>query len=255
MGNTLRTWIGTGLALAGIAGCSSQGLSARESGMQTYSEVVYPASPQPAATRGVASGEDPHAMQIPAVAVPTTGPVRLELPARVSVVQLGEITPPESMLSSLRDHPELFAKVSAQTGLSVAADKENPHERLDQMRAMARNLGSQYLLVFGGNIDSGRQQTGLAIFDLTIIGIYIVPSTGVAVSGKAAGSLVDVESGRVLMNFSADTKGHGMAAPAFAENAETAAVDQAKDELVTRLTKDVVTQMGGQVKTPVAMTR
>jgi hypothetical protein len=159
------------------------------------------------------------------------------------------------MLSALRDHSNLFSKVSPQVGNLDLKPGEDPHERLEQMRVMARNLGSQYLLVFGGNIDSGQQDTGLVVLNLTIVGAFLVPSTGVSVSGKAAGSLVDVNSGRVLMNFSSDTKGTGIAPSAFATNAETVAVDSAKDTLVKKLTDDVIRQVGEQTKPPLAIAR
>ena len=105
------------------------------------------------------------------------------------------------------------------------------------------------------DVESGHQETGLAIFDLTIVGAFVVPSTGVAVSGNSAGSLVDVETGRVLMNFSADTEGHGLAATAFAKNAETIAIFEAKQTLVEKLTADVLAQMEGQTHLPVAMSK
>jgi len=244
--------VGTVLALAGVAGCSSQGLSSRESGMQTYSEIVYPAAPSPAAPSPAAADgirrSDPVAAAMPQMALPATGPVHLDFPARVSVVQVGEISPPQSMLAALRSHRELFQKVSSQTGAFSETHDADPHDRLAAMRTLGSNLGSQYLLVFGGNIESGNQATGLAIFDLTIVGYFIVPSSAVAVSGKSAGSLVDVSTGRVLMNFSADTKGQGLVPPAFADNSETVSVAQAKDALVQNLTGDIINQLSEQCK-------
>ena len=239
--------VATAASLAVAAGCSSQGLSPRETGMQTYSQVVYPAKSLPVLNAAGAAGRP-----IDMPPGPADGPVRIDLPARISVVQLGEIAPPDSMLNTLRNRPDLFTRVNAQTGFAGSAD-DHPHERLDEMRVMARNLGSQYLLVFGGNLDSGCQETGLSIFDLTIIGVFVVPSEGVAVSGKAAGSLIDVETGRVVMDFSADTEGYGLAPAAFAQNAKTVAEHDAEATLVKDLTEDVLTQLGGPTKTKVAL--
>jgi hypothetical protein len=245
---------GTVLALAGVVGCSSQGLSSRETGMQTYSEIVHPAAPNPVPVAGIRRS-DSIAADLSQNALPATGPVHLEFPARVSVVQVGEISPPQSMLAALRSHRELFQSVSSQPGTFDQSREGDPHDRLESMRNLASNLGSRYLLVFGGNIDAGNQVTGLAVFNLTIVGCFIVPSTAVAVSGKSAGSLVDVSTGRVLMNFSADTKGTGLVPTAFAENTQTASVDRAKDALVQNLTTDIINQMTEQRKPPVAMAK
>jgi hypothetical protein len=222
--------------------------------MQTYSEIVYPTAPKPAATDGIYRS-DSIAADMSRMTLPATGPVHLDFPARVSVVQVGEIAPPQTMLTTLRSHRELFQKVSSQTGTFNQNRDGDPHERLAAMRTLASNLGSQYLLVFGGNIDAGNQETGLAILNLTIVGCFVVPSTAVAVSGKSAGSLVDVSSGRVLMNFSADTKGEGLVPTAFAENTQTLSVDKAKDTLVQNLTVDVINQLTEQRKSPVAIAK
>jgi hypothetical protein len=218
----------TAFSVAAVCGCSSQGLSPRETGMQTYSEVVRPA--------GGSIVADPAA----------AGPVRIDLPARISVVQMGEIAPPVSMLAAFRKRTDLFSRVSAQTGVDDFPENRS-QARLPEMRTMARNLGSQYLLVFGGDLESGCQETGLSIFDLTIVGAFVVPSEGVAVSGKAAGSLIDVTTGRVVMDFSADTEGEGLAPAAFAENAKTIAEHTAKATLVKNLTADVLDQLAGQI--------
>ena len=221
-----------------VGGCSSQGLSSREQGMQSYSNVMYQNHQTPSQL---------------------TGPATVQMPARVTVVQIGEITPPESMLKDLRSHHELFQQVSTQSGIlptdpqpysesqQVVEDKTHT-DYLSHIRAMSAQTGSDYLLIFGGNIESGSQGTPLSILDLTIVGAFVVPSRVVAVSGKAAGSLVDVHTGRVIRTFSADTDGHGMVPSTLVENSETASVHTAKAELVKNLTVDVISQLSDEPK-------
>jgi hypothetical protein len=237
------------LATAGlVAGCSSQGLSSRETGSNTYSELVRPASPHGGMTtyNGINGAQ---------LSLPDSAPMTVNLPARVSVVQVGEIVPPQSMLDSLRGKPLLFCQVSPQSGVFDASNTSTPPERLEQMRTLAQNVGSDYLLVFGGNIDSGHGDTPLSVLNLTILGAFIVPTTAVSVEGRAAGSLVDVKTGRVLMNFSSDTTGRGLAPTLFADGAETMSVATAKTELVKKLTDDVITQMASRTKPITAMVK
>jgi hypothetical protein len=238
--NRIRKVSVTALGVAAVSmtvGCSSQGLSSREQGMQNYSNVMYQNQQTPAQT---------------------AGPATVQTPARVTVVQIGEITPPESMLKDLRSHRELFRQVSTQSGILPVNEKQYGESQqveaqpqtdyLTHLRGMAAETGSDYVLIFGGNIDSGSQGTPLSILDLTIVGAFVVPSHVVAVSGKAAGSLVDVHTGRVLRTFSADTDGHGMVPSTLVENSETSSVQTAKSELVKNLTTDVIAQLTDENK-------
>ncbi len=237
------------MAALGLIGCSSQGLSSRESGVQTYSNIVHATPPNDSTLRSYSSITGGTALTLP-----STQPVQLDLPARVSVVQIGEIAPPQSMLRALRAQKQLFCQVSPQSGMEGDAQGE-PQRRLEQMRVMAQSTGTEYLLVFGGNVDSGSQATGLAALNLTVIGCFVAPGTAVAVDGKAAGSLVDNRTGRVVMNFSSETSGHGLTPTAFAENVETASVVHAREELVTKLADDVILQMKAQSQSGEAMNR
>ncbi len=225
--------------------------------MQTYSSIVEPATPADATLASSDAGVRRHMDGLPdttPLMLPTTGPVSIQLPMSVSVAQVGEINPPQSMLDTLRKQRNLFWHVSPQSGIVPRPDQDD-HDRLARMRLMAQNVGADYLLIFGGNIDSGQQGTGLSILNLTIIGAFIVPSTGVAVEGKAAGSLVDVHTGRVVMSFSSETKGNGLVPTAFAENSETISIATAKDDLVKKLTQDVIAQLESPSKPVSAMVK
>ena len=262
-------WATVGLAVAGVAvgllaGCSSEGLSPRESGQQSYNMVMYKAAGQ----------QRPAVVSGPAVAAPMSpsydGPVvvavtseRVATPAKIAVAQLGEVAPPAAMMDALRAHPELFRRVLSVPG-TFDSPVNNGSDRpafaappaadagqadvLVHMRSIAGSVGADYLLVFGGQIDHGHQDSGLELLNLTIVGAFIVPSQPIVVDGKAAGSLIDVRSGQIVMNFSAQAKGSGAAPSAFVGNVEEGAVLKNKDELVQKLTADVVAQMTDEMK-------
>ena len=232
----------TVLALAG-GGCSQSGLSPHEGGRQSYPMLMYTAA-------------GPYDDNAKAVSVRT--------PTKVAVAQVGEVAPPQAMLDGLRGHPELFRRVVPVTGVFTAVDADAPPRssapgdppavavaqanQLPRMRAMAAGLGMDYLLVFGGTIDHGEQGSGLQLLDLTIVGAFVVPSHGVTVNGRAAGSLIDVHTGQVVMNFSAEAKGSGAAPSAFVANVEEGSVLKNRDELIQKLTADVVGQMADEAK-------
>lgn len=210
-----------------LVGCTSSGLSENETPMHNYSALMYSDNFALAPT-------DP-AANAPVRALPRE-------PIRVAVAQVGEIAPPQSMLDALRARPDLFSQVTP------ISDAGNAVQQMSQMRQMARDFGADYLLVFGGNIEHGHTQTGLSVFDLTIAGAFVVPSNAVIVDGKAAGALIDLRTAQPVMSFSSEAKGNGMAPTAFAENAEAGSTLADRDELVKKLTGDVVRQLAAQIK-------
>ena len=208
--------VGAVAGLAALVGCSSSGLSPHEQGQQSMPMMMYTATDNG-----------------PGV----TGPVRIATPLRVGVAQVGELTPPQSMLDALRAKPDLFARVTPVGGRFGEATTDDPYRRpmgdgpgspdrnvpsakdqLSRMRTLAASTGMDYLLVFGGSIEHGHQGSGLELLDLTIVGAFVVPSHGVTVDGRATGSLIDVQTGRVVMTFSAAAKGTGAAPSAFVDN-------------------------------------
>ena len=193
--------VSLGVALGG--GCAGDGLSPRES-THSYADTIYQGrSGSPA---------------LDAAAVPTTNPaepgdaagplrvgpaLRVTGPISVAVVQIGEVAPPEAAIRAFEDRPDLFARVDPLAGRGTQACQANDDD-LATYRAAAANLGDDYLLVYGGTLDDQRVATALSVFDLTIVGCFVVPSEQVTVTGRAAGSLVDVRTGRLAFNVTAD---------------------------------------------------
>lgn len=231
------------VALLATVGCSTSGLSAHESGEQSAPMMMYTAAD---------------------TGVPTVAPVSIRTPLMLGLAQVGEVTPPEPMLAALRARPNLFARVLPVGGrFGEGEDTNRPplsdgrqttpagpsaRDQLTHMRSMAATMGLDYLLVFGGSIDHGSQGSGLQLLDLTIVGAFVVPSHGVSVDGRAVGSLIDVRTGQIVLSFGATAKGTGAAPSAFVGSVEQGSVMRNRDELVAKLTDDIIAQVGDEAK-------
>ena len=227
------------LIMVVVIGCTSSGLSPREVRGQdfgTYVMALYDAGPaQPAAA--------------------AAAPAPLRPPIRVAVAQVGEIAPPDAVLDKLRAHRESFASVQSIPGLTDVSGhpayaghpayhppqmRQSAAAHVQRMRRLARDVGADYLFLFGGTIDQATTSTPLSAADLTIIGGFLVPSKRIQGVARASGALVEVDSGRVVASVSAGRDARRLA-PTFArDNGELAQLKQLRDEVVVELADQLV---------------
>jgi hypothetical protein len=147
-------------------------------------------------------------------ASPTTGPAQpaLSIPIKLSVTQLGELSPPQWALERLRKDSAVFASVEivpSSTGdrgdhLIAAQQPTTVPTRGERMRRYAGQAESNYLFVYGSTVDHSINSTSLSVADLTVIGAFVVPGQKVSASAIVTGSLIEVASGRVIFTISAD---------------------------------------------------
>ncbi len=231
------------LLLAATAGCGSSGLSPHEDQSQSLTSAVYQLPPDTRPQRVVPT---PVETAMPAATRPAAltvaVPPNIVLPMRVGVVQVGEGAPPQSALDAFRAHPELFNVVEPLAGNfdrwscdSAGRPKTTfGVAELSRVRALAAEMGLNYVLVYGGTIDQTSTPTPLKIFDLTIIGCFVIPSEHLVGNGKAVGSMVDVATGRVVLNVSVDARGATYLPTLSAQHAGEAMAAGLRDELVTK---------------------
>lgn len=217
------------MALA-LVGCQS-GLSSRESSNDfgNFVTSLYDQqSPQ-------APGDD--------------GRGALRLPARVVVAQIGEVAPPQSVMSILRAEPSLFSGVQGMPGIfaeqrwhneTAEAARQRAQRQVEQMRRVATDLGGDYLYVYGGTIDHATNSNPLSVLDLTIVGAFVAPGKNVRAQAKASGALVDVRSGRVMVLSSAEERKSKLASTASADDAEVKMLFKIREEVVTGVTRRMV---------------
>jgi hypothetical protein len=178
----------------------------------------------------------------------STQPARpLVLPSKIAVAQIGEVAPPQKLLDTLRQEGKIWSLVSPVNGVVERDDHrwrtpEFVQSQGEEMRQYARDLGADYLFVLGGTVDRSENDTGLALADATIIGAFVVPSKQIDVEGKAAGSLIDVQTGRVVLSVSADAHDRRLS-PAASSNAdEVALLESLRDNLIDQLGQRLIDQ-------------
>jgi len=259
----MKKTIAAALFVVFVVGCSSAGLSPRETAQHNYSSFLYSLYDLPATEAG-------------ARAEAAREPAKLLLPAKVAVAQVGEVAPPQSFLNQLREKPDLFSRVEGISGIStpygleadlegareaqysqrapgttyfagpptpvsrVAASQYQVQRDVAKMQRLARDMGMDHLLVVGGTIDHATHGNGLSILDITIVGMFVVPSKQIDAKATAAGALIDLNSGRVVLTASADARKGGLATTARQEGGQLAVLRQARDEVVDKLAKSLV---------------
>ena len=197
-----------GVSLLLFVGCYSTGLSPREVGGLTYSDLVY----------GLNSGKSEAKI-----------PPKMTYPIKLAVAQVGEISPPEQLLKELRSYPELISEV-----IEVPLPGENPnqgyynrnndeagkrqdvfHERVNTMLTLSKQLGAEKVLMIGGHIDSRTISSPFEILDIAIVPAFILPSKKVKIDAKASGALIDVNSGAVVFIVSTTSSDSGITPSAY----------------------------------------
>src|SRR4051812_3847425 len=154
------------VALLAAAGCA-HGLSARETRTQNYSAFVLSLYDQP---------------------LQQAQPARLVAPMRVAIAQVGELAPPQAMLTQLRNKPELFMRVEGipgvfeeaasgnQSGALTANERQQVRDRVGRLQRLAVDMGMDYLFIYGGSLEHYKRDNPLQVLDLTIVGAFVVPS-------------------------------------------------------------------------------
>jgi len=233
------------LPLAFLAGCDSTGLSPREAAGRNFSSYVY-------------------SLETPAAAA-DAAPAKLALPAKLAVAQVGEVGPPTSFLKRLRARPELFSRVEGISGAagpdpqqtprpgdSTITEEERARREMERMRRVARDMGMDHLLLVGGTIDQVTKENGLSLLDLTIVGAFVVPSKQVDAEAKAAGALIDLASGRVVLFASADASRGRVASSATQVSGEIDVMREARDEVLAKLAAQVIDRCEQRREAPAA---
>jgi hypothetical protein len=228
--------LGVILLVGLLTGCETTGLSLRETGQASYSHFVYQMARQQAA------------------AAPKPRP--LHRPVRLAVAQVGEVAPPSEMLQQLRQHPDIIASVTAlplpgegrastygRPGEELGLISENTTNRLTEVRTLARSLGADQIFIFGGSIDTRASRNAWAPLDFTLVGMTIFPSASVHAEGKAAGVLIDVESGGLRGQVQAEQKKQGSAPSAFAGEKTDAVRVKVRDALAASLADELIQKL------------
>jgi hypothetical protein len=222
--------------LGGIAltGCVSNGLSAG-AGRNNFSMLVNSAYQKPTV-------QDTNAPRKP-----------LKLPLRLAVAEAGEAAPAKLFVDGLQNGGQTVTSV---VPIPLPGDSYGscysyprnvkPEQReaefarqVESARHLAGDSGADYLLLIGGTIDGRSRGTVANVFDLTIIGCWIVPANELKSEGKAVGVLFDVASGRAVFMTSVEARDSKWSGTAQQTDKLNAMRCQMRDDLYQKLAGEV----------------
>jgi|GEM_PF-6419190 len=174
-----------------LGGCSMRGLSNREYGNHTITNYLY---------------------SLPADS-PSDAPVRT--PMRLGVVQLGEIAPQQEVMQKLAKQKSLISHIEplpawiAQTQRYVSpydqrmpanvSEEKSVKDVIEHVLTMAEERDLDYVLFVGGTVEQQTLETDRTVWDMTILGAWLIPSHELEANAKAIGVLMDVNNSRVAM--------------------------------------------------------
>jgi hypothetical protein len=219
----------TGMACL-LAGCETTGMSPREAAGIDYPSYIATLPPA------------------------TNQPPKMSVPVHLAVAQVGEIAPPDVMLAVLSTNKNLVASVcslSLPGGQSLNTPDYYPYNRqsapqvdytgnMQALLRQARASGADYLFLFGGNLDSVREQTPLVVFDITLVGGFILPGSEIRMEGKSAGTLIDVNSGAPVAFTSAEIRDSQLTPDEFADDATINLRAKVRDRLIAKLSGELL---------------
>lgn len=171
----------------------------------------------------------------------------LEFPIKAAVAQIGEVAPEPQVVDRLRKASDVFRRVEAipapaESGYAARSDPNSPDARqpIRKLQALARDMGLDYVLVYGATVDSQERTTELAVADLTIVGAYVVPSREVAATARASAALIDVRTGRVVLSAGAQASDSSLASAASAGGDSDRLRQQLQHKAFDQLAQQVV---------------
>ena len=168
------------------------------------------------------------------------GEPTLHFPLDVAVAEIGELAPRSAVLKTLRDRSELFGRVEGIPGLVDSHDGGTDHgAEMSKLQQVARNLGLEYLLIFGATVDHASRGTELTIFDLTIVGAFVIPSRQVSAQARASAAVIDLRTSRVVLIAGAESKDSMLASAASAWGHE--------DQMIQASRENVNAELAGQI--------
>lgn len=217
-----------------MTGCETTGLSPREQ-QNGYASLINGAY---------------QTAQPSIVAKPIRAPIHL------AVAQIGESTPQSSFISELKTNTHLVRAVTSlpmpgdqtqESGYGSSKSKATTPEefqaRLNSARTLSRDIGAQYLLVVGGEIDSFSSRNAFSVLDVTLVGGWIFPSVDIHADGKASAALIDVESGRVIFIASAERKESALTPSVFSNDKRDVLRVKLREALLADLASDVLNRL------------
>ena len=227
------------LCVLSLSGCYETFLSSREYHSPKYSTYIYQLYEQ---NTEASPNKRPQLQQV-------------QLPIRIGVAQIGEYTPSKVMLDELQKNPRLFSHIES---LPTEVDRERntyyqPEQKetpkqdstkdIAKMIGLAQDLGVDYIFLYGGTVDISAKSNLWSVFDITIVGAYILPGYDYKAAGRASGALIDVRTQKVIFMVSAEDSLTASRATAMTSGYEDTVLDKVKTRLTKLIAKQFIDKM------------
>ncbi len=208
----------------GLISCAAAALmlAACSAHVQTSSGADYLAryaQYDAAETPGTASETDKAIREIAAIEP------ELQFPARIGLARIGEygklVTIPAAELAIWSDLAEAYGpEIGEFVPVSplIASMVADPHPAtgnrtaalIDHIRRGAARQHIDYVLIYETGLSQHDKANGLALADLTIVGMFVLPSRNVEVEASASGMLLDVRNGYPYATLTAHAEKKGL---------------------------------------------
>ena len=222
------------VAVVGLmTGCETTGLSPREQSGLDYPAYILN-------------------LQTGRTNAPPPKPV---LPIHLAVAQIGETAPPQAMLEGLEAKSDLIASV---VSLPMPADSGNSFgyrragqaagdyaSRVKAVCHLAQAAGANYVFLIGGTVDSWSRENSLGMFDLTLVGGWMIPGTKINIEGKAGGTLIEAATGQPAFFVCAACQESALSPDFLSAGKTTDLRVQARDELARKLSDELQKKLAG----------
>lgn len=252
----------TSSKLALVAALGAMLLTACESYVQSTSGEDYLArydgSYTP--TAGTGSDVDADVRKIAAVEPDIRFPARIGL-ARIENGQLISVPADEAYIwqelaadlgplygEFVPVSPLIANMVRPSTELSKNRHWRDPANAIADIRRGAARQHIDYVLAYEVGSSTAEKANALALADLTVIGMFVLPSRTVDVEASASGILLDVRNGYPYATVTAHAEKGGLARAVSEYSKARELADTAEELAVLHLSDDVKTAMGELAK-------
>jgi hypothetical protein len=222
------------VAVVGLmTGCETTGLSPRERSGLDYPAYVL-------------------SLQTNRTNAPPQKPV---LPVHLAVAEIGETAPPQTMLDDLEAKSNLVASVvslplPADSGNNFGYKQTGPASgdyasRIKAVCNLAEAAGANYVFLIGGTVDSWKRENPLGMFDLTVVGGWIIPGTKISIQGKGAGTLIDAATGQPVFFVNVECKDSALSPDYLSAGKTTEMRVHAQDKLAGKTSEELQRELAG----------
>lgn len=110
---------------------------------------------------------------------------------------------------------------------------------MDTYRNLASRLGADYLLLVGGTADTLEDTGALTAMDLSIVGMFVLPTHTMRGEIKAVAMVIDVHDGTPMSIQTAEMDGQTLATAVQVDSERVKLIEKLRDQAAVKIAKDL----------------